>query len=309
MSARRRRASALAAAVVLGALGGCAQAQPVRAEAEAAAAAPAATATVVRAPVTVGGQVYTADWFVPAGEPVALVTVQHGFTRGCGNVRETGLVLAGAGLLGLCLNAPMAGGNPALADALAAAIAGGAVTAPAGAVLPARIVVGGHSAGGLFASRLGFALAALAPSRLAGAVLFDPVDAGTALAPNLRAISATGQRPVRAVNANPGPCNANGNAGPALAALRAEALAAGGDAFVGVQLIDRSSHVDVEGRDTNLLGSATCGVPRRANSEVLRTLAARWAADAAAGTRGTDAYPGGPFVDGLVAAGQALVID
>lgn len=279
------------------ALAGCATAQPVetpRAEGRSA---------IVYATLTLGGADYAVEWYVPAGTPLALMTVQHGFARECANVRGTGLAMADRGLLGLCVNANMAGGNPALAEALATTLLGGA-TAP-GVGQPQRFVVGGHSAGGHFASRLGWALAQQAPARLAGAVLFDPVAANDSFTGNVLAIAAAGQRPVLAVNANPGSCNAQNNADPALRAV----AAAGGDGFVGLQLIDRSSHVDVEGRDSNLLGVLPCGRPLRANTDALRTLAGAWAADAATGMRDPAYYPGGSFVQGLVGAGQARPID
>jgi pimeloyl-ACP methyl ester carboxylesterase len=273
------------------------------------AAADAAAGTVVTGMIELAGQPVGAVWYLPAGEPAALVLVQHGFTRRCANVDGTARRFMAGGAIALCLEASMTGGNPALAEALAAAIAGG-LTAPGGALLPDRVVVGGHSAGGLFASRVGWALAAAAPQRLAGAVLFDPVS-GSGFTENLMAVSAAGERPVLAVTANPGPCNAQNNAYPALRQLRADAQAAGRDGFVGVQLTDRSTHVDVEGADTNRLGVRACaqGWPRRANTEALRTLAVQWALDAAAAVRTPAVYPGGGTLDALIAAGDAEVID
>lgn len=303
---RRLTAAAAATATSLGLLG-CASAQPLQAT-----AAPATTtlanASVVSSSLNIGGATYAVDWFLPDGPAAALITVQHGFARQCTNVRETGLQLAQSGLMGLCVNAGMAGGNPALAEALAVTLLSG-IEAPGARALPDKIVVGGHSAGGHFASRLGWQLAALAPDRLAGAVLFDPVAAGTSFSTNLMAVSATGQRPVLAVTANPGACNAQNNAYSALRQVQADARAAGRDGFVGLQLTDRSSHVDVEGRDSNLVGVLPCGVPRRQNTDQLRALAAQWALDLASGQRSRDWYPGGAVVDGLVTAGVARLID
>ncbi len=282
-------------------LAGCASAQP---------AEPVRAGAVVNAMLNIGGTDYNVDWFLPDGPAAALVTVQHGFTRNCGNVRGTATRLMERGLMGLCINASMAGGNPALAEALAVTLLSG-ITAPGGRVLPEKIVVGGHSAGGHFASRLGWKLDATAPQRLAGAVLFDPVAAGASFTTNLMAISAAGTRPVLAVSANPGGCNANNNAYPALRQVRQDALGAGRDGFVGLQLIDRSTHVDVEGRDTNALGIVACGQgrPQPANTEALRTLAAQWALDQAGGLRSDSFYPGGAYVEGLLGAGDARVIE
>jgi pimeloyl-ACP methyl ester carboxylesterase len=124
--------------------------------------------------VTIGGTGRRVEWWLPEGEAPALVTVHHGFARNCGAVRETARQIARRGLMTLCVDATMAGGNPALADALAAALLAGLIT-PQARVLPQAIVVSGHSAGASFAIRLGRTLAALAPERVAGAVLFDPV--------------------------------------------------------------------------------------------------------------------------------------
>ena len=272
--------------------------------------APEASSTVVSATLNIGGTNYAVDWFLPGGPAAALVTVQHGFSRQCTNVRGTGLRLADRGLMGLCVNASMAGGNPALAEALAVTLLSG-ITAPGGRVLPDRIVVGGHSAGGHFASRLGWKLDTLAPNRLAGAVLFDPVAADASFGSNLSAVSASGTRAVLAVTANPGGCNANNNAYPALRQVRQDAQAAGRDGFVGLQLTDRSTHVDVEGRDTNTLGVVACGQgrPRSANTDALRTLAGQWALDAANGTHEPAYYPGGSYVEGLIGADDARIID
>lgn len=285
------------------AAGGCATAEP------AAERTPSPAAQVVNGTLELAGSTYTVDWFVPTGAaPRALVTVQHGFTRQCANLRQTGLQLAATGLLGLCINASMAGGNPALADALARALVAG-LAGPDGQPVPERTIVGGHSAGGDFAVRLGWQLATQAPLRLAGALLWDPVAARSDFADRLSAIAASGQRPVLAVTALPGGCNANGNTAAALRRVGQEAQAAGGDGFVGLQLRIASTHVDVEGRDTDTLATLACGRPQTANTDALRTLSARWAADIADGARTRDAYPGGDYVDALVDAGRAVPLD
>ena len=297
----KRRRGRVPVLCTLAIVTGCAVAQP---------AAPSSTDTVVSATLDIAGTTYNVDWFLPAGEAVALTTVQHGFARNCGNVRGTAEGLAQHGLMVLCVNASMAGGNPALAEALAVTLLSG-ITAPGGRELPERIVVGGHSAGGHFASRLGWKIDALAPQRLAGAVLFDPVAADASFTTNLMTVSATGLRPVLVVSANPGGCNAGNNAYAALRQLRQDALGAGRDGFVGLQLTRRSTHVDVEGSDTNVLGVVACGQgrPKHANVDALRTLAARWAVDEALGARHGDAYPGGAYVDGLIATGRARIIE
>jgi hypothetical protein len=258
----------------------------------------------------IDGTVYEVEWGVPAAAPLALAVVQHGFTRRCGNLRGTLDALVDAGLLTLCLNANMTAGNPALADALAALMVGEGLRGPDGQPVPARTVVGGHSAGGAFAVRLGSQLALLGPERLAGALLFDPV-AAAGFVEQLRTLAGSGQRPVRVVSANASGCNAQNNSYPGLRAAAADAQAAGGDGFVGVQLVRDSTHVDVEGADSDLLGWVACrqGPPRSANVRTLRELAATWAGDLARGSRTPEAYPGGPRYEALIERGRAIPIE
>jgi pimeloyl-ACP methyl ester carboxylesterase len=267
------------------------------------------TGRVVNATLLIDGTPYSADWYLPAGTPVGLAQIQHGFTRRCANLRDTTLEMMRRGLMGLCLNASMANGNPALANALAQALVAG-LSAPDGRPVPERVVVGGHSAGGMFASRLGATLQGLAPERLAGAVLFDPVASDGSYGPNLAAISDSGQRPVLAVSANGSACNAFNNGEPALAQVSALAQAAGRDGFVGLRLTDNSTHVDAEGGNTTRLAWVTClqGPPRAPNVAALRALAPQWAADAALGQRTPEVYPGGAVVDDLLARGAARPI-
>ncbi len=256
-------------------------------------------AGVVDTRLTVAGADYGVEWTLPAGPPVALLSLQHGFLRQCSELRGTARQIAARGLLVMCIDADMARGNPALADALALALTTG-LTDSGGRALPDRIIVGGHSAGAVFAARLGRQLDRLAPGRLRGALLFDPV-AVPGFAEDLLALSAGGRRPVRAVTANASGCNAQNNALPALRALH------GG--FVGLQLVDRSTHIDAEGDDTSALAVLACGQPLAANVETLRTLAAQWAEDMARDVTTPAFYPGGSFVEGLRAAGRAASID
>jgi hypothetical protein len=238
-----------------------------------------APAPVVAIPVTLSLTAGDVDaiWLMPPGAAVGVVSVQHGFARRCDNLLGTLMALARQGLIVLCLNADMAGGNLRLARALATALQDG-LTPPGhpGATLP--IVVSGHSAGGLFASHLGAALAREAPDRLAGALLFDPV-AGPGFADNLLAISGVGLRPVRAISAPYSGCNAKNIADPGLAEVTRAARAAGRDTFVGLRLVDRATHIDAEGEDTSALAVWACGqgAPQPSNVALLRELAAVWA--------------------------------
>lgn len=273
------------------------------------AAASAQEGRQVPGTLLIGGTEYDVEWGLPAGPALGLAVVEHGFTRRCANVRGTLDALVAKGLVTLCVEAKLAGGNPQLADALAATLVAG-VNTPDGTPVPERVVVGGHSAGGAFAVRLGYTLGQLAPQRLAGALLFDPV-AAAGFTEQLRFLAAAGTRPVRAVSANASPCNAQNNAYPGLSAALADAAAAGNESFVGVQLIDRSTHVDAEGSDSDLLGWAACrqGPPRPANVRSLRELAAVWAADLAGGTRSPDYYPGGAVLERLQQQARAVLIE
>lgn len=254
------------------------------------------------------GQRLDTEWHLPTAAPAGLVVVQHGFARRCANLRTTARRLAEAGAMTLCVNAEMAGGGPLLADALATAIVHG-LTAPDGRAVPRRVVVAGHSAGAVFATRVGRGLASADPSMLAGAILFDPV-AVSGFADDLEAVADGVRRPVYAVMATRAGCNAWHNALPALRAVADAARAAGGDGFVGVELTAGSTHVDAEGEDTESAAVRACGqgAPTAGNTEALRTLAARWAIDLLRGVREADAYPGRPYLDGLVAGERAALV-
>ena len=93
--------------------------------------------------------------------------------------------------------------------------------------------------------------------------------------------------------------------------VQQDAIAAGRDGFVGLQLTDRSTHVDVEGEDTTALAVLVCrqGRPRDFNTSSLRQAAARWALDIAGGSRSEDWYPGGAAVQQLIDQGRAALID
>lgn len=232
-------------------------------------APPPAPAGVARAfdRLPLAGAVLDVEWHLPAAEPRAWVLVQHGFARRCANLRGTAAALAAEGVATLCVNADegagLAGGAPALAEALARWWLSPAARSPDGRAAPARIVVAGHSAGGLFAARVGAAVAAQAPQRLAGAILFDPVGGG----PLREALLAMAGRPLHATLAPPVPCNARQLARPAL-------LAAG----VALAEPAGATHVDAEGEDSDSLAVRACreGPPRAEAVAALR----RWAAGA-----------------------------
>jgi pimeloyl-ACP methyl ester carboxylesterase len=237
--------------------------------------------SILGASLEADGSRYGVTWYLPEGEASALIVLEHGFARGCRNLRETTRRLVAGGLMALCVDAPMAGGNPALADALARQLNAG-LKLPDGGALPEKIIVAGHSAGASFAARLGAQLLALAPGRVAGALIFDPV-ATPGFAADLGLISEAGRRPVLALMAAAHACNAQLNAAEALRAVRKRAIGAGRDGFIGVQFDSGSIHADVEGEDSDWLARAACGKPLPANVSLLRELAVQWAQDLARG--------------------------
>ncbi|WP_425256930.1 alpha/beta hydrolase [Rubrivivax sp. RP6-9] len=228
-------------------------------------------------PLDVAGETLPAHWTLPAADPAALVLLQHGFSRRCVHLRGTAAALRDQGLAVLCVDASMAAGNPPLAAALAATLAG-LQRLPDGRALPPAIVVGGHSAGAAFAVQVGAGLLRLAPERLAGALLLDPV-ATRGFDAALQAVSDQGRRPVLALLAPPHACNAQQNAAPALRGL----LPAAG--FVGLVAGAGATHIDAEGADSDAVARWACGTPLPAQTARLRAQAAAWALDIATGRR------------------------
>lgn len=265
---------------------------------------------VINAQLTVGGTSYNVDWYLPSTPAAALMTYQHGFSRGCGNHRDSSKRIMARGVMVLCLNANVSGGNPDLGAKLADLIASRTMVAPGGVAVPANTIVGGHSAGGHFASAVGARLAQVGYPYLKGAMLFDPVAAG-GFTNNLVAISNYGQRPVYAITANGGLCNQFNNAYGALRQISNSARASGRDGFVGLQLTSNSTHVDSEGNNTDFIGYSACLnlPPKTANTAYLRDLSAAWVNDLARGTRDTNAYPGGGYVNTLLSGGKAKTIN
>ncbi len=243
-----------------------------------------AAGTIVVDTIEIEAQPRVAHWYLPAADATALVVFEHGFTRRCANLRETTRQWMASGLMALCVDAPMAGGNPALAEALARRLAGDTV-APDGRKMPGSIIVAGHSAGAVFAVALGARLDAIAPGRLAGALLFDPVATAGFESP-LRAVSAAGRRPVLALLAPPHRCNAESNALPALRRAEQEARDGGSTAFVVVRLAEGATHADVEGENADSLAEWACGPVQPARTAALRALAMEW-------LRGVTAVDGG----------------
>lgn len=96
------------------------------------------TGSVINSQLTIAGTSYSVDWYLPNANASGLVTVQHGFSRGCGNLRDTSKRIMANGLMVLCVNANMSGGNPSLAEALADTLVNGNITTPDGRVMPSK---------------------------------------------------------------------------------------------------------------------------------------------------------------------------
>ncbi|MBU6282808.1 hypothetical protein KGQ64_11250 [bacterium] len=257
------------------------------------------TGTVTNQNNTIGGSSYSSDWFVPSTPALGFMLMEHGFSRGCGNIRDTGLAIMRQGLVVLCINASMQGGNPSFGVTVGDAIADGTLVPPAGTVVPAATIVGGHSAGGHFATEVGKRLVQRGFATLKGAILFDPVSAG-GFADNVLLISAGATRPVLSVTANSSSCNSSNNSASALAGLP--------NSFVGLKLTNGSLHTDVEGTNSDFLGTLACGTPQAANTTALRTLAAAWAGDIVRGTRTSAYYEYGTYTSGLISQNRATPI-
>jgi pimeloyl-ACP methyl ester carboxylesterase len=249
------------------------------------------TSSCVNTQIVIAGESHSADWYLPTGTASALMVLNHGFSRGCGNLRGTSKAIAEKGVMVLCVNGDMTAGNPALAQALGDLMTQRALTPPSGKALPHRYLVGGHSAGGHFASELGARIDANGYNDFAGAILFDPVASGGFTA-NLEAISDGGARPVLAVTARPSVINLFNNSAEALVGLSSD--------YVGIQLVwskyvlgvptGGSCHIDVEGEDTDIIGvaGALCS-PSSTQTARLRDFGSAWAKDLATGTH-TSAY-------------------
>jgi hypothetical protein len=249
------------------------------------------TSTCVNSTATIAGTSYSVDWYLPNGTASALMLLSHGFSRDCAKLRGSSKAIAEKGVMVLCVNADMSGGNPTLGNDLGDALNARSLTPPSGKTLPVNYIVGGHSAGGHFASVVGARLAADGYPALKGAMLFDPV-ASSGFTANVEAISAGGTRPVLSVAARPSVANLFNNSFGALTDLDST--------FVGIQLVwekftlgfpsGGSCHIDVEGENTDVIGVAGAGCSANTTQTArLRDFGANWAKDLATGTR-TAAY-------------------
>jgi hypothetical protein len=251
------------------------------------------TSTCTNTNITIGGTSYSTDWYQPNGTATALMLMEHGFARGCGNLRNSAKAIAEQGVMVFCVNADMTGGNAALGTALGDALNARTIVPPNSKPLPVKYIVGGHSAGGHFASVVGARLNADGYANLKGAILFDAVASG-GFTENLQAISNGGARPVLEVAARPSVINLSNNGFGALAAIP--------NTYVGIQLVwekfnlgifpvGGSCHIDVEGENTDAIGIAgsLCS-PNSTETARLRDFSSHWAYDLANGTHNAAYY-------------------
>ena len=256
---------------------------------------------VINDSVSFNGDVYNGDWYLPNGAVIGAVYLQHGFTRGGGNYRDLAVAMMNQGMMVLSINAPMTGGNEGLAHRVADVLANNPPVAPDGRVLPTNnLVLSGHSAGGLHVSLIAERMVNEGHAgRIAGLVLFDPVNAFGPFGRAMDVLAPT-SIPVRAVTANGSLCNTFNDTQGDLRGLPRQ--------FVGIKLTDRSTHVDSEGNNTDLIAQIACGFPRESNIVALREFGVAWARDMLSGSYSGDYYPGGARLNGLLNAEDAKLI-
>ena len=256
---------------------------------------------VINDSVSFNGDVYNGDWYLPNGQVTGAVYLQHGFTRGGGNYRDLAVAMMNQGMMVLSINAPMSGGNGDLAVRVADVLAGSPPVAPDGRVFPAHnLVLSGHSAGGLHVSLIAERLVNTGNGgQLAGLVLLDPVNAFGPFGRAMDALAPT-SIPVRAITANGSLCNTFNDTQGDLRGLPRQ--------YVGIKLTDRSTHVDSEGHNTDLVAQIACGFPREQNIVALRDFAVAWAGDMLTGSFSGDFYPGGSRLNALLNGEDAKLI-
>ena len=113
---RTRVVAGIAALIAAGALGGAASST-------APAEAPcwnfsSSQGQCVNSRLSIGGTSYSVDWYLPSGTASGLMLLEHGFFRTCPNLRGTSKAIMEKGVMVLCVNADMTGGNPTLGRAL-----------------------------------------------------------------------------------------------------------------------------------------------------------------------------------------------
>lgn len=256
-----------------------------------------------------------AHWYIPDGDPIGTVWIQHGFARTDANVAALAESFADAGYLVFAPSLPFMnlsgctlqniGDNTAflrnvaslfgtasdpagpLATSLATAARRAGKPVPA---LPKQLVFIGHSAGGEAVAYVADRLRIDYPgvwSDLRGVVLLDPVRSflGDNTDRALADLDPTGL-PILTVSSPASLCNAFGSGIRSVRTLLHRP-------FLGVEL-PTGVHTDAEGASSDLLGELACGTPSPANAATLRTLALDWSHDYFTGDISPGAYPATP---------------
>ncbi len=268
------------------------------------------------------------EWFLPAGQPKALLWLQHGFARTDRNVAELAESFAEAGYavftpslpffdLDGCTLQNLTGNRPFLdnvtalfgeaddpSGTLARSLAEAArASGHAPIVMPDRMVFAGHSAGAeavtYAADRLRRAYPAAWPG-LRGLILLDPVTSflDNNTDPSLRDLDPT-DLPIRAISATPSLCN---NFGSGTTSMRTYLHRP----YLGVRL-KSGVHTDAEGNSSDTLGTLLCGVPESRNIADLDALAIGWADDYVSGETTARFYPNTEFSDVAAVAGAQIL--
>ncbi|MCW9016381.1 MAG: PKD domain-containing protein, partial [Kangiellaceae bacterium] len=248
--------------------------------------------------VNLGGS-RQATWYLPDNPSSGWVLLQHGFQRNKSNLDDMATHLMENGLMVLTINSNVSNGNPSLAKDVADDLIDTPPTPPNGIQLPEKLVIVGHSAGGLFVSHLGARLMERNYANLSGAILFDPVDASNALQGNAQSML-DNQVSVLSILANSSSCNSSNNALQPLQNLSAE--------FVGIKLTDDSKHTDVEGSSTGGIITWLCGTPKSHNIAYVKDYGLHWALDMINQTQTSDYYPGGEKLSQLLSDNDGILI-
>ena len=255
--------------------------------------------------VTLGGVSVDADWYIPSQPAIGFTYMVHGFGFGILGremMREVSLEYMKQGIVVLAPTIDASGGNETLAYAVANQLIDNPPVSPEGPI-PNAVVISGHSAGGLHASLVVKQMLLRGSNKIRGAVLFDPVDSGNKFEGAVDVIVNHPELPVLSIVANGGVCNLWNNTEDDIERMPR--------AYVGIKLLDRSSHMDVVGNDsTGVLGAIFCGGPIPSSENVARNYAfsSHWAYDMLTGAYTSDYYPFGGVLSTLLNDGKASLL-
>ncbi|MCV7169472.1 hypothetical protein H7I41_05990 [Mycobacterium manitobense] len=235
------------------------------------------------------GQTVDATWYFPhdpdnpepgVEPPRGVIYLQHGFFRNDRAVSALAIALAeqtnSVVVTPTVTSNFFAGdgcwinGEPiqhAVADLFAdrTALTASAQAAGWTGALPEQYILAGHSAGGgLAVAAAGYATH---DENLAGVILFDGVSAGDDMTRALAALADTDVQVLQIAS----PEGVWNNFG----ASTADLIAARPGEFVGVRIVG-GSHIDAEGRSSDLLARLLIGVPRAENVRAVQVIAAEW---------------------------------